>query len=108
MARWADYLISGMILNGGDKIAKFIVQVDEGNSAGPPGTMSKQIVLNKIQGGKSFRTICPGRNYKWQKGKTINQVNVGDECFLRIDQRKIPRDKLELKHFSAVEEVMCI
>ena len=101
MKKWADYLISGVKRNGSlnkDEFEKFIVQIDENYSAGSPTLMSKSEVIEKILNGKTFRTIFPHSDERWEKGKIVKNIKIDHDYFLRVDLKKIAKDFLGISY----------
>ena len=97
MMEWADFLISAVICDqesNDRKFSNFLVQLDKGESVGSPVIWTRDEVLDKIENGKSFRTIYRSNGDKWKKGEDVSKIKIGNEFYLRTDHSKSNGDYL--------------
>lgn len=95
MAKWADFLISGVKYNDPKthiiavKVHKDLVD----KISNPPEHFSRQQVVQDIESGKSYMTIFKGAN-GWQKGQLVEVIVVNGQKFIKTIRDNTPRDNL--------------
>jgi len=96
MAKWADYLISGVRYNAKRTHIEMVkVHKDLGDTVGPAQETPRSTVVANIQNGSSYMTIFKGANGNWKKGQDVRIIKVGNEEFIRTDANAIASDNLE-------------
>jgi len=97
MAKWADFLISGVLYTEADKkknISHVQVYEDKGNTVGLPFTLTRDEMLNKIDSNYSFKTTYV-KDGKYSQGENVRKVKIKDNVYLRTDRDEIEEDNLE-------------
>lgn len=95
MEKWANYYISAVHFDSEYLRAKK-VRVHRVIEPYPstPESVSREDVIKLIEGGKTFVTISPGLDGKWQKRLEVRTVKIDGSTFLRVDDRSDPDDHL--------------
>jgi hypothetical protein len=102
MAKWADYLISGVKYSTGTKtyISNLRVHEDEGDKVGTSSELSKNEVVKKINSNYTFVTIFKNSEGRWSKGEDVRVYSRNGSSYLRTDSNSIEEDNLgELPEF---------
>ena len=97
MAKWADYLISGVRYSnsyGSKRISDLRVHTDGESSVGASSTWSKDRVVASIRSRNSFKTIYKGADGNWKKGEDVRVVIINYRDYLRTDANNIEEDNL--------------
>lgn len=97
MAKWADYLISGVWFSGGTKNVSHVqIHVDNGDSIGPGQKRSSAEVIASIKAGRTFKTIV--WNYSsgaFNPGAEVGYVTEGGREYLRTHRDRTVTDNLD-------------
>lgn len=102
MAKWADYLISGVRYSEGTKnyISNLRVHEDKGDKVGASFELSKEEIVNKINSKYTFVTILKTKDGEWAKGEDVRVYSRNRNSYLRTDSNSIEADNLgELPEF---------
>ena len=94
MAKWADYLISGIWLSG-EHISHVMLHTDTDTtfSAGRKATEAEVIALLKIP--KSIKTIKWNyKDAKWEIGAKVDYAKANNREYLRTDHNLTESDNL--------------
>ena len=100
MAKWADYLISGIWFTqiGNSKyVSHVMVHVDNGDTISTPGKKwTKDEAIAAIKNGKSFCTIRWNYNdAAWNIGAAVEYERVGGVEYLRTRKDASSADNLD-------------
>ena len=96
MAKWADYLISGVRYNAKRTHIDMVkVHQDLGDTVGTAVDTPRATIVASIRSGNSYMTIFKGTNGNWKKGQDVRIIRVGNEEFIRTDANAIASDNLE-------------
>ena len=97
MAKWADYLISGVWFIPGTKIVGSVqVHVDNGDSVGAGQKTTSAEVISAIKAGRSFKTIV--WNYSsgaFNQGADVGYVTENGKQYLRTHRDGTVTDNLD-------------
>ena len=93
MAKWADYVISGVLYDSKHKIIKLKQHLDDGKTIGEGTIVSRITVISNIKNGKSYTTVFSGLA-SWKKGNKIRTFMLDGDYFIRVDQNKVTSDNL--------------
>jgi hypothetical protein len=107
MAKWADYLISGIwqtTTNNSTYISYVFLHLDTENNFQGGLKTSKADVIKLIKAGKTVKTIV--WNYttgKWNLGADVSYITVSGTEYLRSHQDRTVNDNLDnmipMNHF---------
>jgi hypothetical protein len=90
MAKWADYLISGVRFDPTRAhIDSFRVHCDNDATVGSSSEKSRSEVLQAIKSNATFITIFRSNNNEWNKGQEVYIVTInGSEYLKTVDNSK--------------------
>lgn len=98
--KWADYLITGVRYDESSCFIEIVeTRKDNGKDIGSPKNSEREIILKNKKSGTSYRTSTQIKNDKgekvWQKGASVEIINVDGIEYLRTDKNKTKKDNLE-------------
>lgn len=95
MGKWADYCIVEVHYGTDPAVIEEVkARPDTGESLGAEQSMSRRMVVNKIEDGTTFVTVYKGADGKWNKGESVAIVKIDNTKYLRTDANKIKKDNL--------------
>ena len=95
MAKWADYLISGVRYSITDK-KKYISTVhvrEDLDEKVPDSTMTRAEVISKIDKNYAFKTIIK-KNGKWELNEDVHKLNIKHFDYLKTTSNNKEEDNL--------------
>lgn len=97
MAKWADFLISGVKFNDlRTHIESLEVREDLGETVGSPNMIARLKVVENIEKGITYMTIFRNSTTnKWDAGQEVRIIVVDNQKYLRTDRDKTPKDNLD-------------
>lgn len=100
---WADYLISEVQYDSDNKC---IVKVKECTEAGGRVTSSqitaRQVVVSRMKSGVTYMTITPHSKEGWNKGASLQLVEIDGTDFIKTVDDGVKRDNLgDLPRFES-------
>jgi Protein of unknown function (DUF3892) len=96
MAKWADYLISGVHYTITDKkisISHVHVHEFKNDSVGGVLTLTRGEIINKIDNHNTFKTIFKNDG-QWEPGEDVRKVKTHIYYYLRTDSNNKEEDNL--------------
>lgn len=93
--KWADFLISAVQYNAQDThIVKVMRHVDNGDSVGAGNEVTRQVVVQGLDAGKSYATITKSSDGKWLKGASVEIVTIAAVQYIKTVADSIKADNL--------------
>jgi hypothetical protein len=94
MAKWADYLITGIWVDDADKITHVMLHEDSETNFSRLGKTSESEVIKLIKQNKTVRTIT--WNYpSWKKGALVEYATRNGKEYLRTNPNSTEKDNLD-------------
>ena len=97
MVKWADYLISTVRFveeAGLKEISHVKVHVDKGQKISKAEIWTKREVINKLNSGKTFRTIVMNTN-EWSNVESVFKVWIVNDYFIKTRADNTTKDNLD-------------
>ncbi|RYE37827.1 MAG: DUF3892 domain-containing protein [Sphingobacteriales bacterium] len=96
MAKWADYLISVVRYNSDHThINQVKAHEDKDDSVGEAKVYSRQAIVDAINNGTTFVTICKNSDGKYNKGQKVYVIKVKGVGYLKTVDNGKEADNLE-------------